>query len=197
MKKWIKITAISTVIALIGLITFSCLSTDSPHRLVLTTSEHVKTTALEDPKQVATIDFSKLPPSLQETANKMFLPNEVPTVTYEDNLLTPNEPFIPVELEKGETLKQVVQEPGFQATAVSIGFNVLKYFIPGLAGFEGLATLLTSALGNDRKLTHYSNAGKDLLSLDLGGMLGNVSKAMGITHSSATVEASSPSSLNG
>ena len=62
-------------------------------------------------------------------------------------------------------------------------FGVASTFIPGLAAWEGVVTLFSK-----RKRKHYVRAAKALIptdkNMDLGGAVGSLASALGISHSS-------------
>ena len=62
-------------------------------------------------------------------------------------------------------------------------FGVAGTFIPGLAAWEGIVTMFSQ-----RKRKHYVRALKSLVptdkNMDLGGAVGSVASALGISHSS-------------
>ena len=71
---------------------------------------------------------------------------------------------------------------------VDAGFGIASTFIPGLAAWEGVVTLLSR-----RKRKHYVKAAKALIptdkNMDFGGALAGVTAALGITHSSSDTQA--------
>ena len=66
---------------------------------------------------------------------------------------------------------------------VDAAFGVASTFIPGLAAWEGVVTLFSK-----RKRKHYVRAAKALIptdkNMDLGGAVGSLAAALGISHSS-------------
>ena len=66
---------------------------------------------------------------------------------------------------------------------VDAAFGVASTFIPGLAAWEGVVTLFSK-----RKRKHYVRAAKALIptdkNMDLGGAVGSLASALGISHSS-------------
>lgn len=78
--------------------------------------------------------------------------------------------------------------PGALGTVFDIALQVGKTFIPGLAAWEGVLTILSQ-----RKRDHYADALKSLLptdgSLDVGASLSSVGKALGVRHSDADTKA--------
>jgi hypothetical protein len=62
-------------------------------------------------------------------------------------------------------------------------FGVAATFIPGLAAWEGIVTMFSQ-----RKRKHYVRAFKSLVptdkNMDLGGAVGSIASALGISHSS-------------
>jgi len=72
--------------------------------------------------------------------------------------------------------------------AIDAGFGIAKAFIPGLAAWEGMVTLFSK-----RKRKHYGKALKALIptdkNMDIGGAVGSLASALGMSHSSNTSEA--------
>jgi len=72
--------------------------------------------------------------------------------------------------------------------AIDAGFGIAKAFIPGLAAWEGMVTLFSK-----RKRKHYGKALKALIptdkNMDIGGAVGSLASALGMSHSSTTSEA--------
>ena len=66
---------------------------------------------------------------------------------------------------------------------IDAGFGIASTFIPGLAAWEGVVTLFSK-----RKRKHYVRAAKALIptdkNMDLGGAVGSLASALGISHSS-------------
>ena len=62
-------------------------------------------------------------------------------------------------------------------------FGLLKGFLPSLAAWEGTITMFSQ-----RKRKHYVNAAKAIIpadkNMDIGGMIGSVGAALGVSHSS-------------
>ena len=72
--------------------------------------------------------------------------------------------------------------------AIDAAFGIAKAFIPGLAAWEGMVTLFSK-----RKRKHYGKALKSIVptdkNMDLGGAVGSLASALGLSHSSATSQA--------
>jgi hypothetical protein len=72
--------------------------------------------------------------------------------------------------------------------AIDAAFGIAKAFIPGLAAWEGIITLFSQ-----RKRKHYGKAIKALVptdkNMDIGGAVGSLTAALGMSHSSATSQA--------
>jgi len=68
---------------------------------------------------------------------------------------------------------------------IDAGFGIAKAFIPGLAAWEGMVTLFSK-----RKRKHYGKALKSIIptdkNMDLGGAVGSLASALGMSHSSET-----------
>tara|TARA_Y100000310_G_scaffold301176_1_gene337404 strand:+ start:138 stop:677 length:540 start_codon:yes stop_codon:yes gene_type:complete len=68
---------------------------------------------------------------------------------------------------------------------IDAGFGIAKAFIPGLAAWEGMVTLFSK-----RKRKHYGKALKSIIptdkNMDLGGAVGSLASALGMSHSSDT-----------
>jgi hypothetical protein len=68
---------------------------------------------------------------------------------------------------------------------IDAGFGIAKAFIPGLAAWEGMVTLFSK-----RKRKHYGKALKSIIptdkNMDLGGAIGSLASALGMSHSSDT-----------
>ena len=71
---------------------------------------------------------------------------------------------------------------------IDAGFGIAKAFIPGLAAWEGMVTLFSK-----RKRKHYGKALKSIIptdkNMDIGGAVGSLASALGMSHSSTTSEA--------
>ena len=71
---------------------------------------------------------------------------------------------------------------------IDAGFGIAKAFIPGLAAWEGMVTLFSK-----RKRKHYGKALKSLVptdkNMDLGGAVGSLASALGMSHSSDSSQA--------
>jgi len=76
-----------------------------------------------------------------------------------------------------------IQDGDDMGGAIDALFGVASTFIPGLAAWEGMVTLFSK-----RKRKHYVRAVKALVptdkNMDLGGAVGAVASALGISHSS-------------
>ena len=66
---------------------------------------------------------------------------------------------------------------------IDAGFGIASTFLPGLAAWEGIVTMFSK-----RKRKHYVKAAKAVLPMDkkvdLGGAVGSVAAALGLSHSS-------------
>ena len=71
---------------------------------------------------------------------------------------------------------------------IDAGFGIAKTLIPALAGWEGMVTLFSK-----RKRKHYGKALKSIIptdkNMDIGGAVGSLASALGMSHSSTTSEA--------
>ena len=74
-------------------------------------------------------------------------------------------------------------DSSFLGGVFSTIFGLLKGFLPSLAAWEGTVTVFSQ-----RKRTHYVNAAKAIIpsdkNMDIGGMVGSVGAAPGVSHSS-------------
>ena len=71
---------------------------------------------------------------------------------------------------------------------IDAGFGIAKTLIPALAGWEGMVTLFSK-----RKRKHYGKALKSIIptdkNMDIGGAVGSLASALGMSHSSTVSEA--------
>ena len=120
------------------------------------------------------IPFDQLPDSV-----KAKIPEGTSLVMANRDQLVVDAAFVPA----GGELDQ-----GAIGGMIDAGFGIAKTFIPGLAAWEGVVTLLSR-----RKRKHYVKAAKALIptdkNMDFGGALAGVTAALGITHSSKDTEA--------
>jgi hypothetical protein len=77
---------------------------------------------------------------------------------------------------------------GSLGTVFDLALQVGKTFIPGLAAWEGVLTILSQ-----RKRDHYSDAVKSIIpttgSMDIGAAISSLGKGLGVAHSDADTKA--------
>jgi hypothetical protein len=119
--------------------------------------------------EAAVIPFDQLPDSIKEQ-----FPEGTTLVMTSKDALVDGASFIPAggDLDEGGW-------NGIFQTALGIG----TAFLPGLAAWEGVLTLFSQ-----RKRQHYVKAAKSIIptdkNIDIGGMLGSITAALGASHSS-------------
>ena len=137
--------------------------------LVVTTADNVA-----EGVEFATVPVDQLPDSVRalvpEGTEVVVVPKEA--------LVSEDAQHIPLGGPMGDTAI---------GTAFDAAMHIGKTFVPALAGWEALL-----ALGFKRKRKHYVKAVKALVptdkNVDLGGALGSLTAALGMTHSSAATE---------
>ena len=160
----IILTLIITAVLGIGLMGCSTLGDFFGEDTVLTTADQ-----LEEGQQGAIIPFDQLPDDV-----KAKIPEGTSLVMANKDQLVNDAAYVAVGgVSDGEDMGGLID-------AI---FGVAGTFIPGLAAWEGIVTLFSQ-----RKRKHYVRAFKSLVptdkNMDLGGAVGAVASALGISHSS-------------
>ena len=148
----------------VGMVSCSTLGDFFGEDTVLTTADQ-----LEEGQQGAIIPFDQLPEDV-----KAKIPEGTSLVMATKDQLVDDAAYVAVGgVSDGEDMGGLID-------AV---FGVAGTFIPGLAAWEGIVTLFSQ-----RKRKHYVRAFKSLVptdkNMDLGGAVGSVASALGISHSS-------------
>ena len=152
--------------AFLGLGFASCAAMESffGEGMVFTTADQ-----LEEGQTGAIIPFDQLPDSV-----KAKIPEGTSLVMASKDQLKVDAAYVPAggDLD-GDSIGGIIDA----------GFGIASTFIPGLAAWEGIVTLFSK-----RKRKHYVNAVKAALpfdkNVDLGGAVGSVASALGLSHSS-------------
>ena len=124
---------------------------------------------LVDGEEGAIIPFDQLPDSVKDK-----IPEGTSLVMANKDQLVVDAAYIPAggELD-GDALGGIIDA----------GFGIASTFLPGLAAWEGIVTMFSK-----RKRKHYVKAAKAVLPMDkkvdLGGAVGSVAAALGLSHSS-------------
>lgn len=108
---------------------------------VLTTTEHVVPSELTKPETLV-IEYSQLPPAIQDAIQKVLPEGEVLVATQEKNLVNKDAPRIPIEPKPGETLQETLQDPSVWNTILNFGNTVVKTVFPEYSVLATLALLL-------------------------------------------------------
>jgi len=124
---------------------------------------------LEEGQQGAVIPFDQLPDSV-----KAKIPEGTSLVMATKDQLKADAAYVPAGgISDGDDMGGVIDA----------AFGIASTFIPGLAAWEGMVTLFSK-----RKRKHYVRAAKSLIptdkNMDLGGAMGSLASALGISHSS-------------
>jgi len=124
---------------------------------------------LEEGQQGAIIPFDQLPDSV-----KSKIPEGTSLVMASKDQLKADAAYVPAGgISDGDDMGGVIDA----------AFGIASTFIPGLAAWEGMVTLFSK-----RKRKHYVRAAKALIptdkNMDLGGAIGSLASALGISHSS-------------
>ena len=148
----------------VGMVSCSTLGDFFGEDTVLTTADQ-----LEEGQQGAIIPFDQLPDDV-----KAKIPEGTSLVMATKDQLIDDAAYVAVGgVSDGEDMGGLID-------AI---FGVAGTFIPGLAAWEGIVTLFSQ-----RKRKHYVRALKSLVptdkNMDLGGAVGAVASALGISHSS-------------
>tara|TARA_R110000824_G_scaffold196011_3_gene379011 strand:- start:1337 stop:1891 length:555 start_codon:yes stop_codon:yes gene_type:complete len=163
MKNFITILAL-TLIMSTGLMSCAALEGFFGEGTVFTTSDQ-----LLEGEVGAIIPFDQLPDSV-----KAKIPEGTSLVMASKEQLKVDAAFVPAGGEiDGEAVGGIIDSV----------FGIATAFIPGLAAWEGIVTLFST-----RKRKHYANAVKAIVptdkKVDIGGALGSVMSALGVSHSS-------------
>ena len=148
----------------VGMVSCSTLGDFFGEDTVLTTADQ-----LEEGQQGAIIPFDQLPDDV-----KSKIPEGTSLVMATKDQLIDDAAYVAVGgVSDGEDMGGLID-------AI---FGVAGTFIPGLAAWEGVVTLFSQ-----RKRKHYVRAFKSIIptdkNMDLGGAVGSVASALGISHSS-------------
>ena len=148
----------------VGMMSWSTLGDFFGEDTVLTTADQ-----LEEGQEGAIIPFDQLPEDV-----KAKIPEGTSLVMATKDQLVDDAAYVAVGgVSDGEDMGGLID-------AV---FGVAGTFIPGLAAWEGIVTMFSQ-----RKRKHYVRALKSLVptdkNMDLGGAVGSVASALGISHSS-------------
>lgn len=160
----IFLTLIFTVFLGVGLGSCATLEDFFGEGTVFTTSDQV-----EEGGEAAIIPWDQLPDSVKD-----LVPEGTNLVMTTKDALVDGATYIPAggELDEG----------GYDGL-VSAALGIATAFVPGLAAWEGMLLMFSK-----RKRKHYVKAAKSLIptdkNMDLGGAIGSLAAALGITHSS-------------
>jgi len=162
--KNIIITLTLTLLLGAGLMSCAVLEGVFGEDTVFTTADQ-----LEEGQQGAIIPFDQLPDSV-----KSKIPEGTSLVMATKDQLIADAAYVPAGgISDGDDMGGVIDA----------AFGVASTFIPGLAAWEGMVTLFSK-----RKRKHYVRAAKALIptdkNMDLGGAVGSLASALGISHSS-------------
>jgi len=160
----IILTLVCTVVLGVGLLSCAALEGVFGEDTVFTTADQ-----LEEGQQGAIIPFDQLPDSV-----KSKIPEGTSLVMATKDQLIADAAYVPA----GGAL-----DGDDVGGLMDAAFGVASTFIPGLAAWEGVVTLFSK-----RKRKHYVRAAKALIptdkNMDLGGAVGSLASALGISHSS-------------
>ena len=160
----IIITLVCTAVLGVGLVSCAALEGFFGEGTVFTTQDQ-----LVEGEEGTIIPFDQLPDSVKDK-----LPKGTALVMANKDQLVADAAYIPAggELD-GDALGGIIDA----------GFGIASTFLPGLAAWEGVVTLFSK-----RKRKHYVKAAKAALPMDkkvdLGGAMGSVAAALGLSHSS-------------
>jgi len=162
--KNIILTLAFTAFLGVGLISCTALESVFGEDTVLTTADQ-----LEEGETGTVIPWSQLPDGVKDK-----IPEGTSLVMATKEQLVTDAAYVPVGgIEDGEDM----------GGAIDAVFGIASTFIPGLAAWEGMVTLFSK-----RKRKHYVRAAKALIptdkNMDLGGAVGSLASALGISHSS-------------
>jgi hypothetical protein len=160
----IIITLVCTAVLSAGIMSCAALEGFFGEGTVFTTQDQ-----LVDGEEGAIIPFDQLPDSVKDK-----IPEGTSLVMANKDQLVVDAAYIPAggELD-GDALGGIIDA----------GFGIASTFLPGLAAWEGIVTMFSK-----RKRKHYVKAAKAVLPMDkkvdLGGAVGSVAAALGLSHSS-------------
>jgi hypothetical protein len=162
----IVITFLITAVIAVGFSSCAALEGFFGEGTVFTTADQ-----LEEGQEGAVIPFDQLPDSV-----KAKIPEGTSLVMATKDQLKADAAYVPA----GGTL-----DGDAMGGMIDAGFGIAKTFIPALAGWEGMVTLFSK-----RKRKHYGKALKAIVptdkNMDLGGAVGSLASALGMSHSSDT-----------
>jgi len=164
----IIITLLLTTVLGVGLGSCAILEDFLGDGTVFTTADQ-----LEEGQEGAIIPYDQLP-----AAVKAKIPEGTSLVMATKDQLKADAAYVPAGPVTGEDAGGMIDA----------GFGIAKAFIPGLAAWEGMVTLFSK-----RKRKHYGKALKAIVptdkNMDLGGAVGSLASALGMSHSSETSQA--------
>ena len=164
----IFITFLITAVIAVGFSSCAALEDFFGEGTVFTTADQ-----LEEGQEGAIIPFDQLPDSV-----KAKIPEGTSLVMATKDQLKADAAYVATGPMDGDDMGGMIDA----------GFGIAKAFIPGLAAWEGMVTLFSK-----RKRKHYGKALKSIIptdkNMDIGGAVGSLASALGMSHSSTTSEA--------